>query len=143
MACAQRGCGLTIAQWLSACATSALPTGHQGSGVDRVGGALVYESDQGVKVGTVNIADPAIARDPTPDLVAESPDGRFVSASLRRPNPLSGDPHASLGSTPGLLVIEVLQDGRGMAVRGLAPISNLDANGIERADGHGVQWRRK
>lgn len=103
----------------------------------------VYESDTGAKVNTVNIADPLISLDPTPDLIAESPDRRFVYASLRGPNPLSGDPHASLGSTPGLLVMEVLQDGRSMAVRGLARITNVDANGFERADGHGVQWRRK
>jgi hypothetical protein len=103
----------------------------------------VFRADSGAHVQTVNIADPAISKDPTPDLIAESPDGRFVYASLRGPNPLSGDPHASLGTTPGLLVIEVLGDGRGLAVRGLAPISNLDAGGVERADGHGVQWRRK
>ena len=103
----------------------------------------VFRADTGTYVQTVNIADPSISADPTPDLIAESPDRRFVYASLRGPNPLSGDPHASLGSTPGLLVIEVLEDGRGLAVRGLAPISNRDAGGIERADGHGVQWRRK
>lgn len=103
----------------------------------------VFRADSGAAVQTVNIADPSISIDPTPDLVAESPDARFVYASLRGPNPLSGDPHASLGRTPGLLVIEVLQDGRGLAVRGLAPISNRDAAGIERADGHGVRSRRK
>ena len=69
----------------------------------------VYRADTAQRVQTVNIADPAISRDPTSDLVAESPDGRFVDASLR----------------------------------GLAPISNRDAGGLERADGHGVQWRRK
>lgn len=111
---------------------------------DRLGNVVeVFRADSGERVQTINIADPAISVDPTPDLVAESPDGRFVYASLRGPNPLSGDPHASLGSSPGLLVIEVLQDGRSLAVRGLAPISNRDAAGIERADGHGVQWRRK
>lgn len=102
----------------------------------------IFRSDSGRKVGTVNIADPAVSLDPTPDLVGEAPDGRFMYVSLRGPAPLSGDPHASTGSTPGLLVLEVLQDGRALAVRGLARISNIDGNGVERADGHGIRVRR-
>ena len=102
----------------------------------------IFRSSNGHKVGTVNIAAPGISLDPTPDLVGEAPDGRFVYVSLRGPSPLSGDPHASTGSTPGLLVIEVLQDGRALAVRGLARISNVDGSGVERADGHGIRVRR-
>lgn len=102
----------------------------------------IFRSDSGHKVGTVNIAAPGISLDPTPDLVSEAPDGRFMYVSLRGPSPLSGDPHASTGSTPGLLVLEVLQDGRALAVRGLARISNVDAAGVERADGHGISVRR-
>jgi len=102
----------------------------------------IFQSGNGHKVGTVNIAAPNFSLDPTPDLVGEAPDGRFVYVSLRGPSPLSGDPHASTGSTPGLLVIEVLQDGRALAVRGLARISNVDGSGVERADGHGIRVRR-
>lgn len=102
----------------------------------------IYRSDSGHKVGTVNIAAPGISLDPTPDLVGEAPDGRFMYVSLRGPSPLSGDPHASTGSTPGLLVLEVLQDGRALAVRGLTRITNVDAAGVERADGHGIRVRR-
>jgi hypothetical protein len=29
-----------------------------------------------------------------------------------------------------------------MAVRGLAPITNIDAGGVQRADGHGIRVRR-
>jgi len=103
----------------------------------------IFRADQGTHERTVNIADPPLSTDPTPDLVAESPDGRFMYASLRGPNPLSGDPHASLGSTPGVMVIEALQDGRNLAVRGIARITNRDAGGVERADGHGIRVRRK
>jgi len=39
-------------------------------------------------------------------------------------------------------VIELLQDGRDLAVRGLAPINNIDAGGVQRADGHGIRVRR-
>lgn len=52
------------------------------------------------------------------------------------------DPHASTGSTPGLLVLELLQDGGDVAVRGVAPISNIGAGGVERADTHGIRVRR-
>jgi hypothetical protein len=103
----------------------------------------IFHAATGTYEGTVNIADPSLSADPTPDLVGESPDGRFMYASLRGPNPLSGDPHASVGTTPGVMVIEVLQDGRDLAVRGIARISNRDAANVERADGHGIRVRRK
>jgi hypothetical protein len=103
----------------------------------------IFRADQGNHTQTVNIADPNLSTDPTPDLVGESPDGRFVYASLRGPNPLSGDPHASLGTTPGVMVIEVMKDGRDLAVRGIARISNVDVGGVERADGHGIRVRRR
>lgn len=103
----------------------------------------IYRADTGAYQQTMSLADPALSLDPSPDLVGEAPDERFVYASLRGPNPLSGDPHASTGSTPGLMVIEVLQDGRSLAVRGIARISNVDASGVQRADGHGVRVRRK
>ncbi len=31
---------------------------------------------------------------------------------------------------------------RDIAVRGLAPINNIDAGGVQRADGHGIRVRR-
>jgi hypothetical protein len=99
----------------------------------------IFRSESGHEVGTVNIVDPRKSSDPTPGLVGEAPDGRFMHVSLRGPSPLSGDPQASTGSTPGLLVLEVLQDGRAWAVRGLARITNVDAAGVERADGHGIR----
>jgi hypothetical protein len=33
--------------------------------------------------------------------------------NLSGPNPLSGSPHAAAGSTPGLAVIQVTQEGKG------------------------------
>lgn len=100
----------------------------------------VYDATTGDYEKTENIVSPFSA-DPTPDLVGRAPDGKYLYASLRGPNPLSGDPHASTGSTPGVLVIELLQDGRDIAVRGLAPITNLDSAGVQRADGHGIAVR--
>ena len=57
--------------------------------------------------------------------------------------PLSGDPHASTGSTPGLGVIKVTQGGRSGELQAIARISNVDAGGIERADPHAVRVREK
>jgi hypothetical protein len=57
--------------------------------------------------------------------------------------PLSGDPHASTGSTPGLGVVQIVQGGVTGFVKAIAPISNVDAGGVERADAHGIALRRK
>jgi hypothetical protein len=101
----------------------------------------IYRAATGVYEKTESLVS-GFSADPTPDLAGEAPDGKYLYLSLRGPIPLSGDPHASTGSTPGLLVVELLQDGRDMAVRGLAPISNIDAGGAQRADGHGIRVRR-
>ena len=44
----------------------------------------------------------AVSDDPTPDLLATSPNGSHVFMSLRGPNPLTADPHVSTGSRPGV-----------------------------------------
>jgi hypothetical protein len=103
--------------------------------------AEVYRASTGRFVRTLNLADPGISSDPTPDLADTAPDGRFIYVAARGPLPLSGDPHASTGSTPGLLVLELLKDGRTGAVRGLSRITNVDAGGVERADAHGIRVR--
>ncbi len=104
--------------------------------------AEIYRADTGRYVDTLNLADPKISLDPTPDLAGESPDGRFFYIAARGPLPLSGDPHASTGSTPGLLVLELLKQGRTGAIRGIARITNKDAGGVERADAHGIRVRK-
>ncbi len=101
----------------------------------------IFQGLSGHHVATMNLADPDLSADPTPDLAGESPDGNFFYVSLRGPNPLSGDPHASTGSTPGLMVLEVLEGGRFGAVRGIARINNVDAGGVQRADAHGIRVR--
>jgi hypothetical protein len=109
---------------------------------DRAGNKVeIYKARTGRAMGTLTL-ESAHSADPTPDLAVTSSDGRYMYVSLRGPNPLSGDPHASTGSTPGLLVIQLGADGRTGTVRGLAPITNLDAGGVERADAHGIAIRR-
>jgi hypothetical protein len=100
----------------------------------------IYHAATGTFIKTENIVSPYSA-DPTPDLAGEAPDGRTVYVSLRGPLPLSGDPHASTGSTPGVMVIEVRRGGADLVVRGIAPITNVDAGGVERADAHGIRVR--
>lgn len=100
----------------------------------------IYNAATGNYFATQNLVSPFSA-DPTVDLAGEAPDGKYFYLSMRGPLPLSGDPHASTGSTPGLMVAEVLPN-RHLAVRGAAYIDNTDADGVQRADGHGIRVRR-
>jgi hypothetical protein len=86
---------------------------------------------------------PAPPEGPSPDLLDSSPDGAYVYASLRGALPLSGDPHASTGSTPGVGIIRVLEGGKTGELVAIARIANLDAAGIDRADPHGLRVRQK
>ena len=85
----------------------------------------------------------ALSADPTPDLLATSPNGSHVFMSLRGPNPLTADPHVSTGTMPGVGVIKVLEGGRGGVFEGLARTSNVDSAGVERADVHALSIRVK
>jgi hypothetical protein len=111
--------------------------------LDRAGNvAEVFDAATGLWVNTVGLLSNDSA-DPTPDLGVLSPSGNRMFISLRGPNPLSGDPHASTGSTPGLGVLQVDQGGRDGRMKAIARITNPDATGVERADAHGIALRRK
>jgi hypothetical protein len=84
---------------------------------------------------------PGPSSDPTPDLLVTSPNGSHVFMSLRGPNPLTADPHVSTGATPGVGVMKVLESGRSGFFEAIAPVSNLDAGGVERADVHAMTLR--
>lgn len=101
----------------------------------------VFDSATGKRVNTINLQ--GVTANLSLDLGDISPAGNRVFFSTRGPNPLSGDPHASVGDLPGLAVIQVEQGGRGGAYKGNLRISNVDAGGVERADGHGLRVRRK
>jgi hypothetical protein len=79
--------------------------------------------------------------DPTPDLLALSPEGTHMFLTFRGPNPLSGDPHVSTGATPGVGVLKITEGGRNGAFEAIAPMTNKDQEGVERADGHAI-WVR-
>ena len=84
-----------------------------------------------------------VSDDPTPDLVAFSPNGSHAFLSLRGPVPLTADPHVSTGSTPGVGVLKVTQGGQSAKFEAVAAASNIDPLGVERADVHALTIRRK
>lgn len=84
-----------------------------------------------------------VSDDPTPDLVAVSPNGSHAFVSLRGPVPLTADPHVSTGSTPGVGILRVTESGRNAVFEAVARVSNIDGTGIERADVHAMTIRIK
>jgi DNA-binding beta-propeller fold protein YncE len=86
---------------------------------------------------------PGPSPDPTPDLLATSPNGSHVFMSLRGPNPLTADPHVSMGATPGVGVVKVLRSGRSGRFEAIAGVTNVDVGGVERADVHALATRRR
>lgn len=101
--------------------------------------AEVFDGASGEHVSTVSLLG-GPSSDPTPDL-ADVLVGNRIFVSLRGPVPLSGDPHVSTGSTPGLGVVQVQAGGARGFLKTVVPISNRDAAGIERADPHGIRVR--
>jgi DNA-binding beta-propeller fold protein YncE len=85
----------------------------------------------------------AVSQDPTPDLLAVSPNGSHAFMSLRGPNPLTADPHVSTGITPGVGILKVTEGGRNAIFEAVAPVTNVDAGGVERADVHAMTIRIK
>ena len=110
---------------------------------DRHGNVVeVVDTALGARVGTIELVS-ELSDDPSPDLMDLSPSGNRIFIATRGPNPLSGDPHAATGSTPGMLVVQVTNAGRSGVAKGLVRITNLDATGLERADAHGIRVRLK
>jgi hypothetical protein len=110
---------------------------------DRIGNRIVViKTATGRMVGELPLAG-TLSEDPSPDLLDISPTGDLAFVPLRGALPLSGDPHASTGSTPGLGIILVRKDGRTGVLRGIARVANIDADGIDRADPHGLRVRLK
>ena len=103
---------------------------------------FVVDTDTDEVVNRISL-ESSLSADPTPDLLAISPNGRHAFMSLRGPNPLTADPHVSTGTTPGVGVLKVLESGRDARFESIAPVTNVDAGGVERADVHAMTIRRK
>ena len=102
----------------------------------------MFDADSGTRVESVDLRTPDSTK-LTPDLAAIAPEGNRIFLSLRGPVPLSGDPHASTGATPGLGIVQVTEGGQRGFTKAIRRISNIDAGGIERADAHGIRLRKK
>ena len=109
---------------------------------DRMGNRIVViDTWKDEMVNEIPLAGP-LSTDPSPDLLDTSPHGDRVYVALRGMFPLSGDPHASTGSTPGVCVIKVTKGGRDGRIESIQRISNVDANGDNRADPHALRVRQ-
>jgi hypothetical protein len=102
---------------------------------------LVVDTATDLIVNRINLL--GLSSDPTPDLLFLSPNGEHVFMSLRGPNPLTADPHVSTGSTPGVGVLKLTESGRNAIFESIAPMTNKDSGGIERADAHALWVRLK
>lgn len=101
----------------------------------------ILGTTDGARVATISL-NGALTDNAAPDLADASPDGRLVFVAFRGPTPLSGDPHNATGSTPGLAVMEVTEDGRNGRLAGIVRLTNVGEDGVERADPHGLRVRR-
>lgn len=100
---------------------------------------LATANDSRVKTVPLN---GALTTNAAPDLTDISPRGDRVFMAFRGPTPLSGDPHNATGATPGLAVLQVLENGRDGKLTGLIRLTNAGPDGVERADPHAVRVRR-
>lgn len=94
-------------------------------------------------VNRINLVSRATG-DPTPDLVRFSPDGTRAYVSLRGPAPLSGNNptvNNAKGSTPGLGVFDVTENGLNAKLRHVQRTFNRTPAGVETSDPHGIQVR--
>jgi hypothetical protein len=83
-----------------------------------------------------------LSDDPAPDLFDRSPDGEWMFASLRGPNPQSGG-HAAFGSTPGVGVLRIRSGGRDGELRSVAALDRMVGSLGEVADIHAIRVRVK
>ena len=100
----------------------------------------VVDTSSNVVVSQFSLAGP-VSNDPAPDLMDISPSGNRMFVTLRGPNPLTGNNptfNNASGSTPGIGIIRVEQDGRRGTFFARVPISHV-VDGIERADPHGLR----
>lgn len=115
--------------------------GHKLWVLDRASNLVeVFDTHTNQRVNTIALSHPMSA-DPTPDLGHVLGTSKRMFLSLRGPNPLTGDPHVATGSTPGLGILQIDGNGEDGQLIAVLPIHNIDATGVERADGHGVRIR--
>jgi DNA-binding beta-propeller fold protein YncE len=85
-----------------------------------------------IDTGTLEVIQEIDFVGKTPDIVASSPDGRYVYITLRGPNPVTM-PHVAVGETPGIAVF----DARSRTMLRLVE----PAKGDPKSDFHGIAVR--
>ncbi len=103
---------------------------------------VVVDTASDTVVNEIALAD-KVSNDPAPDLLDISPSGNRVFMTLRGPNPLTANVagvNNAVGSTPGLGVVRVEQNGRHGVLQAIARITHV-VGGVERADPHGLAVR--
>lgn len=117
--------------------------------MDGKSGRPENEGDAGACMAKSITDDPSmVPNDPSPDLLGQSPDGRYIFVGLRGPAPVSVA-HSGQGSCPGVGVIEISKSGKkGMLVDVLRTTNTIDTaplppivggiqyTGAERSDIH-------
>ena len=74
--------------------------------------------------------------DPAPDLLENTPDGKYFVVALRGPMPVSVS-HAAQGSCPGVGIIEILDNGKsGRLVTILRSTNSIDTAKVKSPGGH-------
>ncbi|WP_394742170.1 YncE family protein [Natronococcus roseus] len=72
---------------------------------------VIVDPETDEVVEEIEAFGPAQSDDPedrdAPDIMWSSPDGEYMFVTLRGPVPLSGDPHAATGVTPGFSVLDI------------------------------------
>jgi len=102
--------------------------------------AEIIEVASGKHVNTVNL-NGALTSNAAPDLVDVAPAGNRLFVALRGPVPLSGDPHNAVGSTPGLGIIEISDNGRAGSLAAIVRITNPGQQDKQQPDPHGLRVR--
>jgi DNA-binding beta-propeller fold protein YncE len=105
---------------------------------------VVVDTRSDTVVNEIELAG-ALSTDPAPDLMDISPTGDRVFISLRGSVPLTeNDPIANnaFGTTPGLAIMQVEEDGRQGVLQAIARISHR-VQGVERADPRALRVRIK
>ena len=97
---------------------------------------VVLDPETDEVVEEIDAFGPADDDDPeesdAPDIMWATPDGEYVVVTLRGPAPLSGDPHAATGVTPGFSVLDV-ETKEIVGVVEPDPIDDYDEEDIEAA----------
>lgn len=102
--------------------------------------AEIIEVASGKHVHTVKL-NGTLTDNAAPDLVDAAPGGTRLFVALRGPVPLSGDPHNAIGSTPGLGVIDVTDNGRTGSLAAIVRITNPSQQEKQQPDPHGLRVR--